>query len=114
MLTLTFNCDSAAELVQEFQKLNTLTTMQPTGAIDASSIPLDALIEIVRQRLRDDGFKLEVIDQREPSPAETPVEAGQQPEPPAQPDVVAARTRRTPRRTSQQSPWRPPTTWTLS
>ena len=63
-ITLNIIADNAAMLVQEFRRLNELTTGGPVTTL--SNTPLDALIDMVRERLRADGFKLEIIDQRDP------------------------------------------------
>ena len=84
-VTLTIIADDATMLVQEFRTLNAETTVGgPVTTID--NIPLDALIDKVRERLRDDGFKLEIIDQRDHNPPpdgapETQPEATAAPEP---------------------------------
>ncbi len=68
-VTLNIIADSAAELVDEFRKLNALTTpVNDNPVTRLNVIPLDALVEQVRERLREDGFKLEIIDQRDPAP----------------------------------------------
>ena len=70
-VTLTIIADNAVELVQEFRLLNRETTTPADGPVTTlDQEPLDALIERVRQRLREDGFKLEIIDER--SAPETP------------------------------------------
>jgi hypothetical protein len=93
--TLTIIADDADQLVNEFRKLNTLTTTPEPGSSSRLTalheIPMDALIDAVRERLRDDGFKLEIIDQRDQnppiSPPETAPEAGPQiDEPPPLPE----------------------------
>ena len=65
-VTLNIIADDATMLVQEFRRLNELTTDGPVTTL--ANTPLDALIDMVRERLRDDGFKLEIIDQRDPNP----------------------------------------------
>ena len=80
-VTLTIIADNAVELVQEFRLLNLnreITTPADGPVTTLDQEPLDALIERVRQRLREDGFKLEIIDERgapeTQASAETPVD----------------------------------------
>ena len=79
-ITLNITADSAADLVDEFRMLNALTASGPDTT--PANTPLDALIDLVRDRLRDDGFRLEIIDQRDQSPPTSPPET--------QPEAIAA------------------------
>ena len=84
-VTLNIIADNAEQLVDEFRKLNALTTRGEFPESGVDTLSLDTLIDAVRARLRDDGFKLEIIDQRDPtspaSPPETQPEATAAPEP---------------------------------
>ena len=95
-VTLNIIADNAEQLVDEFRKLNALTTRGEFPESGVDTLSLDTLIDAVRARLRDDGFKLEIIDQRDPtspaSPPETQPEATAAPEP-------EPKTRGRPRRT---------------
>ena len=61
--------DNAEALVAEFRKLNALTAYEAALDTDVlavvKSLPLDEMINLVRERMRDEGFKLEIIDQRD-------------------------------------------------
>ena len=81
-ITLNITADSAADLVDEFRMLNALTAAGEPETTPAN-MPLDALIDLVRDRLRDDGFRLEIIDQRDQSPPPTNP-------PETQPEAIAA------------------------
>lgn len=87
-ITLTIVADDADNLVGEFRRINTLTTPandQPVTTL--ANAPLDALVDMARQRLREEGFKLEIIDQRDQSPPASPPQtdpaSGPQVDPPA-------------------------------
>ena len=100
-VTLNIIADNADQLVRSFQRLNALTTGGPVTTL--ANTPLDALIDMVRERLRDDGFKLEIIDQRDPNPParcapETQPEAICCDPEPASPRREAVRVRPTARR----------------
>ena len=99
-ITLNIIADDATMLVQEFRRLNELTTDGPVTTL--ANTPLDALIDMVRERLRDDGFKLEIIDQRDHNP---PPDGA----PEAQPEAIvvlepAPKTRGRPRKTNGATP----------
>ena len=99
-ITLNIIADDATMLVQEFRRLNELTTGGPATTL--ANTPLDALIDMVRERLRDDGFKLEIIDQRDHNP---PPDGA----PEAQPEAIvelepAPKTRGRPRKTNGSVP----------
>ena len=86
-VTLTIIADNAALLVQEFRTLNAETTSSENPLAALASMPLDALIDTVRERLRDEGFRFEIVDQRDPNPPAIPPltdpSAGQQTPPPS-------------------------------
>ena len=90
--------DNAEALVAEFRKLNALTAYEAALDTDVlavvKSLPLDEMINLVRERMRDEGFKLEIIDQREPEPQ---AEAAVEPEP-------ASKPRGRPRKTNGATP----------
>ena len=71
-VTLTLVAETADELVGEFRRLNALTTPASGPAATLDDTPLDALIDRVRDRLRDEGFRLEIVDQRDPNPPAIP------------------------------------------
>ena len=97
-VTLNIIADDATMLVQEFRRLNELTTGGENPLVTLANAPLDALIDMVRERLRDDGFRLEIIDQRDHNP---PPDGA----PEMQPEATAApepepKTRGRPRKTN--------------
>ena len=99
-ITLNIIADDATMLVQEFRRLNELTTDGPVTTL--ANTPLDALIDTVRERLRADGFKLEIIDQRDQSPPASPPET--QPEAIAAPEPAEPKTRGRPRKANGATP----------
>ena len=102
-VTMNIIADSAEQLVQEFRRLNELTTPSITD-MDAAQLlaklSLDDIVHVVRERLRDEGFKLEVIDQRDQNPPASPpqtapeagpqTETGSQIDPPAEDEILPA------------------------
>ena len=99
-VTLNIIADNADQLVSEFQRLNALTTGQPVTTL--ANTPLDTLIDAVRERLRADGFKLEIVDQRDPNPPASPPEM--QPEATAVSEPAEPRTRGRPRKANGATP----------
>jgi hypothetical protein len=76
-VNLTITCDTAAELVDEFRKLNTLTTegsAAPNVNALLASMPINDFMDIANAKLRPQGFKIvvdepPVIEAPEPEPA---------------------------------------------
>ena len=105
-VTLNIIADNAEALVAEFRKLNALTAYEAALDTDVlavvKSLPLDEMINLVRERMRDEGFKLEIIDQRDQSPPASPPET--QPEAIAAPEPAEPKTRGRPRKTNGAAP----------
>ena len=81
-MTLTIVAEDANQLVSEFQRLNTLTASAPMSPNILDQTPLDVIIEQVRQRLKEQGFKLEIIEDQRQQPEVTEPEPEPEPAPP--------------------------------